>query len=165
MKKLYIDMDGVLCDFNTKFNEILPELPDTQRFSHAVMDHQIFLHLKPMKDAKELMNYVQCLTNFDIQILTSVGTFNEERGLAAKLQKRAWLEKYNLFYPVNFVRCKPEKAQYASFDSILIDDSPGCIDPFNAAGGHGILHTDAKSTIVKFEETLKEIKRIIAWRS
>jgi len=163
MKKLYLDMDGVLSDFNSKFAEITPELPDHERFANAVLDHQIFLHLKPMPDAKELMNYVQCLRNIHIEILTSVGTFNEERGLAAKQQKRAWLEKYNLFYPVNFVRCKPEKAQYANKDSILIDDSVGCIDPFKEKGGWGVLHTSAKNSIKELETVFRKMEEYRAY--
>ena len=90
---LYLDMDGVICDFQTKFQEIMPELPDHQRFRHAVMDHEIFLHLKPMPDALKLIHHVATLRNINIEILTSVGTFDPERGLAAKLQKRAKNEK------------------------------------------------------------------------
>jgi hypothetical protein len=165
MLKLYIDMDGVIADFDAKFAEIKPDLPDHLRFRHAVLEHKIFTLLKPLPDAKELMDYVATLRNMDIQFLTSVGTFDEQRGYEAKVQKRSWLDKYNLFYPVNFVRCKPEKANFASFDSILIDDSPGCIDPFVKKGGHGILHTDTKSTITKLEQTFKRIDDAIAWRT
>lgn len=165
MLNLYIDMDGVIADFNTKFAEIKSNLPDHLRFRDAVMDHKIFTLLKPMPDAKELMDYVATLRNMNIQFLTSVGTFDEQRGYEAKIQKRAWLDGYNLFYPVIFVRCKPEKANFASFDSILIDDSPGCIDPFVKKGGHGILHTDTKTTINKLEQTFKKIAQDIAWRT
>jgi hypothetical protein len=165
MIKLYLDMDGVICDFDSKFAEILPELPDQQRFRHAVMDHKIFTLLKPMPDAKELLNYVQCLRLIDIQILTSVGTFDEQRGYEAKIQKRAWLDRNNLFFTANFVRCKPEKANFASSDSILIDDSPGCIDPFVKKGGIGILHTDAKSTIEKLEKVFKKMQTNVSYRS
>jgi hypothetical protein len=165
MIKLYLDMDGVICDFDSKFAEISPELPDNQRFRHAVMDHKIFTLLKPMPDAKELLDYVACLRHIDIQILTSVGTFDEERGYQAKIQKRAWLDRNNIFYQANFVRCKPEKANFANDMSILIDDSPGCIKPFVAKGGHGILHTDTKSTIEKIENIFKEIAKLKAYRS
>lgn len=165
MIKLYLDMDGVICDFESKFAEITPELPDHQRFRHAVLDHKIFTLLKPMPDAKKLLNYVQCLRLVDIQILTSVGTFDEERGYQAKIQKRAWLDRNNIFYQTNFVRCKPEKAQFADANSILIDDSPGCIDPFIKKGGWGILHTDADSTILKIEEVFKKMQTVASYRS
>jgi hypothetical protein len=158
MIKLFLDMDGVICDFDSKFAEILPELPDHQRFRHAVLDHKIFTLLKPMPDAKELLDYVACLRLIDIQILTSVGTFDEERGYQAKVQKRAWLDRNNIFYQTNFVRCKPEKANFADSMSILIDDSPGCIDPFVKKGGWGILHVDTKTTIIELENIFKKIK-------
>ena len=160
---LYLDMDGVICNFQEKYDEIAPELPDKQRFAHAVLDQQIFLHLKPMSDAKKLVEHVATLKNITIEILTSVGTFDEERGLQAKLQKRAWLDKHNMFFTTNFVRCKAEKANYANKNTILIDDSIGCIDPFNQKGGWGILHTSADDTIKQLDEVFKKIREYRAY--
>lgn len=162
---LYLDMDGVLSNFNEKFAEISPELPDRQRFRHAVMDHQIFTHLKPMPDAKKLVDHVATLRNINIEILTSVGTFDPERGLQAKIQKRGWLDKHNLFFPSNFVRCKQEKSNFANKNAILIDDSVGCINPFVEKGGWGILHTSADDTIRQLDETFRKIKEHIAYTS
>lgn len=162
---LYLDMDGVISNFNEKYAEISPELPDRQRFASAVLDHQIFLHLKPMSDAKKLVEHVATLKNINIEILTSVGTFDVERGLQAKLQKRAWLDKYNMFFTTNFVRCKPEKANFANKNTILVDDSIGCIKPFNEKGGWGILHTSADDTIAQLHETFKKIKEYRAYTS
>ena len=57
---------------------------------------------------------------------------------------------------------REDKAKYAKSDTILIDDKPNTIDEFNKAGGIGILHTDAVSTINKMKEILgvKEKHRI-----
>ena len=45
-----------------------------------------------------------------------------------------------------------QKKDYANENSILIDDRSKNIDQWRAAGGIGILHTDAASTIEKLKE-------------
>jgi len=146
MIRLYLDMDGVLCDFQSAYTKLRTGAADnTKRFKAAVIDHKIFENLEFMPDAKELLAHVRTLP-VHIEILTSVGTFDPFQGEETKRQKRLWLSKHNIMYKPNFVRSKPEKAEYATSTSILVDDSIGCIEPFNAKGGHGILHTAAKKT-------------------
>ena len=158
-------MDGVLCDFNTTFKQILPELDDKKRFRQAVMEHNIFRTLKPMPDALELLEHVATLSHVYVEILTSVGTFNEEMGHEAKLQKTDWLNRNNIPHKPNFVRTKHEKALYATPYTILIDDSIGCIVPFNQSGGHGILHTSASDSIKQLKEVFRKAKELEAYRT
>jgi hypothetical protein len=87
-----------------------------------------------------------------------MGTHDVFQGSEAKHQKQNWLDKHNIPYKANFVRSKEEKANYASPTSILIDDSVGCIDPFNAAGGHGILHTNSSDTIRNLDTKILQIR-------
>jgi len=146
MIRLYLDMDGVLCDFDSAYKKLRTGAEDnTKRFKAAVMDHKIFETLELMPDAKELLAHVRTLP-VHVEILTSVGTHDPFQGEDTKRQKKLWLSKHNIPYKPNFVRSKPEKAEYATPTSILVDDSIGCIEPFNAKGGHGILHTAAKKT-------------------
>jgi hypothetical protein len=146
MIRLYLDMDGVLCNFDSAYKKLRTGAADnTKRFKAAVIDHKIFENLEFMPDAKELLAHVRTLP-VHIEILTSVGTHDPFQGEETKRQKRLWLSKHNIMYKPNFVRSKPEKAEYATPTSILVDDSIGCIEPFNAKGGHGILHTAAKKT-------------------
>jgi hypothetical protein len=56
------------------------------------------------------------------------------------------------------VNNKEQKAKYATPTSILIDDSSGCIGPFIAAGGHGILHSHASETIRILDSTILQIR-------
>lgn len=49
--------------------------------------------------------------------------------------------------PVFLVNGGKAKAQMARPGDILIDDLPRNIDDWRAAGGTGILHTDARSTL------------------
>jgi len=62
-------------------------------------------------------------------------------------QKQMWLNKHNIHYKANFVPGKSLKYKYATSNSIIIDDTQSVIDDWNKAGGIGILHTDAISTI------------------
>ena len=165
MIKLYLDMDGVLADFNKGFARIKGNEEDRVRFRKAVMDYQIFEDLDFMPDTQELLNHVSRLQQVEIEILTSMGTFNPEQGEAAKRQKLKWLNEKNIPYRANFVRTKTEKAQYATENSILIDDSVGCISPFIRKGGHGILHTNSSETISVLDSTIDSIRALKALRS
>ena len=78
------------------------------------------------------------------------------------MQKLKWLNEKNIPWKANFTRNKEEKAQYASPTSILIDDSSGCIGPFIAAGGHGILHSHSSETIRILDSTILQIHVLAA---
>ena len=111
-----------------------------------------------MPDTQELLNHVSKLRGINIEILTSMGTHDPFQGEEAKRQKLNWLNAHNIPYIANFVRSKEEKANYASPTSILIDDSAGCIGPFIAAGGNGILHVNASESIRLLDSTLLHIR-------
>ena len=162
MITLYLDMDGVLCNFDKAYRKLDPEKADRKKFREAVFTYKIFEDLEFMPDAQELLNFVCKLDNIDIQILTSMGTFDEIQGNAAKYQKMYWLESKNIPYKANFVRSKQEKANFAHENAILVDDSIGCIKPFTEKGGHGILHTRSSDTIEQLRATINGISGISA---
>ena len=155
MKKqftLYLDMDGVLCDFDTAYSKLRTGAPDNKaRFISAVVDHRIFANLALMPDAKQLLNHVAKLQNVNIEILTSVSAKSSVQIAAAKEQKAEWLHKHDIPYKVHFVNNAPEKSNYATKNSILIDDKTECISHFVAKGGHGILHKNAADSIRKLD--------------
>jgi hypothetical protein len=157
MITLYLDMDGVLCNFDKAYRSLRTHATDGKRFRAAVMDYHIFEDLEFMSDAQELLTYVSKLDGINIEILTSLGTFDVLQGNAAKSQKQKWLDKWNIPYKANFVRSKEEKSKFAHDRAILVDDSPGCIDPFNAKCGHGILHSKSTETIQQIHDTIRGI--------
>lgn len=164
MITLYLDMDGVLADFNKAYTKFDPQKEDRKKFRSAVMEYKIFEDLDFMPDTQELLNHVSKLRGIDVQILTSMGTHDPVQGMEAQRQKILWLNKKNIPYKVNFSRDKVEKSKWATPESILIDDSSGCIGPFAAKGGHGILHSHSSETIKILDSTILQIRAIRALR-
>jgi hypothetical protein len=155
---LYLDMDGVLANFEKEFKRENPDKFDRQRFRDAVLKSHIFEKLEMMPDAHVLLDHVAKNRNLKVEILTSMGTFDPFQGNETKKQKLLWLRAHNIHYPANFVRTKQEKANFANENTILIDDSLGCIEPFVLKGGIGILHSDARTSILKLDNAILQIK-------
>lgn len=157
MITIYLDMDGVLADFDKEYRKKDPEKVDRQRFRDAVMIDKIFEKLDPMPDAQLLLNHVSKL-GVNVEILTSMGTSDFKRGKEAQKQKLKWLQKMGIPYKANFVTCKPEKSMYAGKYCVLIDDMPGCVNPFIEKGGSAILHKNAKDTIAQLDKIIEKMK-------
>jgi hypothetical protein len=159
-------MDGVLADFMKEYRAYAKdEMNDRRKFAQSVMDHKIFEKLDKMPDTDVLLNYVAKLEDVNVEILTSMGTFDAVRGAEAANQKQKWLTAHGINYKANFVRSKEEKAKFATPTSILIDDSVGCIEPFVKKGGIGILHTSASDSIQKLYVAVLQTKTIESIRA
>ena len=162
---LYLDMDGVLCNFDKAYHSFDPLKEDRKKFRQAVLEYRIFETLETLPDTQELLNHVSRLNGVKIEILTSVGTFDREQGEAAKSQKIKWLNDHNIPYPTNFSRNKEEKSNWATPTSILIDDSAGCVAPFIAKGGNAILHKHASETIRILDSLILQLRALEALRA
>ena len=149
--KIYLDMDGVIADFDKKYKElynIAPKDADTYKtfdkfFTTFIAERQ-FAKLDLMPDALLLINYLKSLS-VPTEILSS--TSSEKRDAEIREQKIEWLHKHNLTFPINLVPGKRLKRNFSNPNSILIDDTAQNIDQWRAEGGVGILHTDAMTTI------------------
>lgn len=165
MITIYLDMDGVIADFNKAYTKFDPQKEDKKKFRSAVLDYKIFEDLDLMPDAHQLLNHVKKLRDVNIEILTSMGTHDPFQGEEAKRQKNVWLAKHNITYKPNFVRTKTEKANYATTNSILIDDSVGCVSPFIRSGGQGILHVNASDSISLLDSIILQMRALQALRA
>ena len=164
--KLYLDMDGVLVDFEGGFinltNMTSKELADKQGKKDVVDTYisagiKFWSNLKWIHGGKEVWDTAQKLFK-NVFILSSTGTSDTERGNVVATGKRIWLknnipsmEEQNIFI-VNGRRLKP---QYASKDSILVDDMSDTIHQWNVKGGYGILHSSHN-----YEQTIEELEYI-----
>jgi hypothetical protein len=168
MITLYLDMDGVVANFDKAYKSLRTGAPDSsKRFRSSVMDYKIFEDLEMMPNAMILLRHVSILSGVHIEMLTSLGTFESVQGAEAKRQKLLWLRKHNISYKANFVRSKGEKAKYATPSSILIDDSEGCITPFEQATGQGILYEDSKvrEALSSLDSIILQLRAIDALKS
>jgi hypothetical protein len=166
IEKIYLDMDGVLCNFEKRYTELYKESPNSSRdkknwsenWTDFVLTKQ-FETLDIFPGAIELLRYVR-KTELPIEILTSSGGA-KYHDLVAQ-QKDIWLKKQGLAYKRNVVSGRGLKASYATPDTILIDDTEDVIDAFNKAGGIGILHKDIGETLQTLDSVLaKQLNTVI----
>jgi FMN phosphatase YigB (HAD superfamily) len=159
MKKVYFDMDGVLCNFEKRYEESFGENPRKSRSNkhwsnnwiEFIESHQ-FESLQPMPGAFDMLAYVRN-KDIPIEILTSSGSLRMDikyHNLVAD-QKAIWLKKHGITYKINVLRNRKTKAEYAESNIILIDDTPDVIEAFDKAGGIGILHNNSVDTLNTLE--------------
>lgn len=150
-KTLYLDMDGVLTDFEEMFAQRFgyPSMSvrDRKNFSTEwpiFVQEKLFEKLEWFKGGKELLAFIRKYP-IHVEILSSSGglQFHEE----VKQQKKNWLMEHGISYKANIVPGRRKKKEYAKPDTILIDDTRDIIDDFNSAGGTAIHHTDPGKTL------------------
>ena len=149
--KIYLDMDGVIADFDKHYKELYrmsPRDADEKKEFYKLFDHFIanehFAKLPMMQDAQTLLNFLDS-TGIPVEILSS--TSSEKRHEPIAKQKTEWLHVHGIHHPINLVPGKRLKRNFSNPNSILIDDTAQNIDQWRAEGGVGILHTDAMTTI------------------
>lgn len=153
--KLFLDLDGVLADFDTAANAALNgECHYRYDFIHggdalwerlnAVPD--FFANFGPMPDWHELWNAV---VHLEPVILTALPKTNPS---SVDEQKRRWVYRWLGPY-VEVVTCQTkEKPRYAKNGSILVDDRSVNQKAWTDAGGHFILHNRAVHTVTKLKQ-------------
>lgn len=148
--KIYVDMDGVLSDFHKRYKEVFNRDPSktSKKEFHSLFDEFIdgknFATLDLYPGALDLISYLNSV-KISKEILSSTGY--ESVFEKVSKQKQEWLNNHNINYKANFVPGKRFKYKFATPNSIIIDDTQSVIDDWNKAGGIGILHRDAISTI------------------
>lgn len=158
--QLFVDLDGVLVDFVKLAKVWVPGWEDDNTPNrNKKLDRELWGRvggrakkgvefwgqMDPLPDAMELWNYIK---KYNPQILSATGHVGNPEP-----EKRLWVAKHlgpNVH--VNLVQKASMKSLHAKPGAILIDDKLKALDPWVAAGGTGILHTNAANTIQKLKE-------------
>lgn len=147
--KIYVDLDGVLADFDTHhentFGVRSDKLLDNVDWKKIEGVKDYYLSIPPMKDMWTLWRYV---AKYEPTILTGVPSSINE----AADNKRAWVRKY-LGIDVPVITClSKEKCLNAQPGDVLIDDWDKYQSLWVEKGGVWITHTDAATTIERLKQ-------------
>ena len=148
--KIYCDMDGVLADFESGYEELTGidlkgEFKKGDDFWDPIKVAGVgfWAGLKWMPGGQELWDY---LKPFNPQLLSA-----PSREQSSRIGKHVWV-KHKIPGTKLILRYANQKQQLATPESILIDDRQINIDQWEAAGGIGILHTSTDNTISQLKK-------------
>lgn len=160
MYKLFLDLDGVLADFDAGvielFGEPPSEIPPPRMWARIARTEGFYAELPWMPDGRQLWEFAAA---FEPTILTGL-----PRGSWAEPQKRTWCAR-ELGDEVPVITCMSrEKADRGAEATppgkipVLIDDRERLRDAWVEAGGVFIHHTGADSSITAIRELLDEAR-------
>jgi 5'(3')-deoxyribonucleotidase len=161
---IFLDMDGVLADFDRycleTIGKSLSTFPDSESGWAALGQdkYTMFRHLKPMEDAHILVDGVIKLAHeyrYHVGVLTAIPKIG--RVPLAKRHKKEWLYNHfpELLDDFNIGPYAEDKQKHCVVGDILIDDSHLNIPQWIDVGGVGILHTSAINSLVELETHLR----------
>jgi 5'(3')-deoxyribonucleotidase len=157
MNRVFIDLDNVLTDFDRQLADLLDKpLERGWDFGNDpkiwkkidTAGEEFWAKMKFMSDGQELWDAVK---KYKPTILTA-----PSRHPSSTEGKKLWL-KENLPDVPYIIDSK--KQSHAKDGCILIDDREKNIKKWEDAGGIGILHKDAESSIKKLEEIMNDKKK------
>jgi len=162
---IYLDMDGVIADFKTRFQDLSGRDKDEyiekegkDAFWNFINTGEnkirFWVGIPPMEGAKKLVDYV---SKYDYEILTSPSRESKDSfkfNKNAIIGKSGWVKKYigDIFPSKPKINFKFSSNKHTikkplTKKDILIDDTPFIIDNWNNAGGTGILYKSSDQVI------------------
>ena len=162
MRTIYLDMDGVVADFDSYVSSLLgrpigwgatQDLTDVEWERLASVD-RLYFQMPLMPDATKLIAYIKSLsTRFHVQFLTAVP--RRSTIPSAKDDKQAWIDKYFPGMRMDIGPYSHHKQKWCKPGDILVDDRPSNIEQWSAVGGFAIYHTgDVDATIKRINEVI-----------
>ena len=136
IRAIYIDLDGVLADFDGWKNTVPGGEDDSVMWAAAAKIEHFYDTLKPMPDAHLLMEYLRGL---QVPLVVLTGLPRKTTMPTAEADKHKWLKRH--FGEMEFHACLAVQKQRMSGPGlILIDDKPINIEQWEAKGGKGFLY-------------------------
>jgi len=163
-KKIWIDLDGVMADFQKKLIEIFgpnyKELSTNAQWKRLQEEDHLFLHLNEIEDAQSLLSsIIKIAAEYccDLEFLTAL-PYSTGNLLTSRDDKILWVKRHlSITIPVQTIIGGTNKYKFASSGDILIDDTQRNLGPWETAGGIGILHESNNSapTLLKLISILE----------
>jgi 5'(3')-deoxyribonucleotidase len=152
MTTIYLDMDGVVADFDEYAARTLGIPPSSGIYPHETWyklasNERLYRDLIKTPYADELVFQCSVIAkreNLDLKFLTAVPKGNDVPW--AFCDKVCWAQCYFPGIPVMFGPFSKDKHIHCKAGDVLIDDRKSNIEEWRAAGGFGILHEDYEST-------------------
>jgi phosphopantetheine adenylyltransferase len=147
--KVYCDMDGVLVDFEKGYKELTGEdasyntNPEEFWAPITKAGAAFWIKLPWMPDGKQLWDYIN---PYNPSLLSA-----PSREESSKIGKFTWVKR-NMPGTKLILRSAERKQEFATPNSILIDDRADNIQRWKDAGGIGIHHTSASDTIQQLKK-------------
>jgi len=149
--KIYCDMDGVLVDFEKGYEELTGRNIKGQHVSGGPdfwdpitkAGASFWVKLAWMPDGKQLWEYIKPYN----PVLLSAPSREE----SSKIGKYVWVKR-EMPGTKLILRSAERKQEFATPQSILIDDRKDNIERWKEAGGVGIYHTSAADTIQQLKK-------------
>ena len=152
--KIYCDMDGVLCDFDSRFKQLNPEhltpseyiAENSESEFWKLIDsykEKFWSEMSWMSDGKQLWEYISKYT----PTLLSAPSYEA----SSRFGKRLWANK-NVPGTKLILAAADKKQNYSKPNRILIDDKESNIEQWISKGGEGILHKNTADTIKQLQQ-------------
>lgn len=157
-KTIYLDMDGVVADFNAYARKICKSDVTDDRWPEEewlkIKDNpRLYLELEKTPEADELVYFCKKVSlshNYELKFLTAVPKSNDV--FWAFHDKVNWIQRHYGDIPVMFGPYSKDKHLHCKEGDILIDDRTSNIIEWRNAGGAAVLHKgDICATIAQIE--------------
>ena len=162
-RKCYLDLDGVMVDFDSEITKHTPFETYTQENAKEIWKYlekvpNLFLNASRMPNSIELFDLLVRRFGINLEILTALPLITGNL-VTAHRDKREWVaNRLSPVVQVNAVQHWSHKKYFCRPNDILIDDSPRNIKDWESVGGIGILF-DKSMDCDKIKSLLDEYRK------